>query len=222
MEEKAVVGWTDHGLTRGEFTASLADLVAYSIVNRVYAGKLRLEYGPVMDTARNLLVEQFLETPADWLLQIDTDHSYAPSVLHELLEVARSAPTLVGTPPPIVSGLTWGYLLDRGQYPVVYRLDDEGHPRIAYDTDWTRGDVIDVDTTGAACLLVHRDVFGKMEHGTWFDRMQIDGKWVGEDLSFGLRAREGGNRIICATGVEFKHIKAGFLDWNSYALDRPK
>ena len=71
-----------------------------------------------------------------------------------------------------------------------------------------------MDATGAACLLVHRDVFAKTER--WFDRRQIDGEWVGEDLSFCLKVREAGYDVLVDTALEFDHLRAGRMNWETY------
>jgi len=211
----AVVGWLDHGDTRGAFTACLVALTAYSTVNRhLAAAPARLEHGPQLDRGRDRLVDKFLnQTDADWLLQIDADMAFEPDALAKLLDRANTTPTLLDTP-PIVSGLSYSSTLEVGQHPAMYKLDaDDGYPRAFYD--WKKGDIVDVDATGAACLLVHRDVYLGMPNA--FDRtLRMDGVLLGEDLAFGLKARALGHRIVVDTNVEFRHIKYGFLDYDSY------
>ena len=214
MSGLSVVAWLDHGDVRGAFTASLVALTAYSTVHGLLdAAPARLEHGPVLDVGRNRLVAKFLDqTDADWLLMVDGDMAFYPDVLERLLRTARLTPTLLDTP-AIVSGLAYTSTEETGQRAAMYRLNDDGHPATV-DT-WDDGEVIDVDATGAACLLVHRDVYVDLMPGP-FDRIELDGHLLGEDFSFGLTARKAGHRIVVDTGVEFRHIKYGFLDTDSY------
>ncbi len=213
MANGAVVGWLDHGDTRGAFTACLVALTAYSTVNgHLDAAPARLEWGPLLDVGRDRLVEKFLtQTDADWLLMVDSDMAFEPDALGLLLDRAKSTKTLLDTP-AIVSGLAYSSTIETGQYPAMYKVNDDGYPQAFYD--WRKGDVVDVDATGAACLLVHREVFMTMPHA--FDRTErIDGRLLGEDMAFGLKARKLGHRIVVDTNVEFRHIKYGFLDHDS-------
>ena len=210
---RAVVGWLDHGDVRGAFTACLAALTAYSTVNRhLDAAPARLEHGPLLDVGRDKLVTKFLtQTDADWLLMIDGDMAFEPDALARLLDRANSTKTLMDTP-AIVSGLAYSSTLETGQYPAMYKLNDDGYPQAF--TDWQKGDIVDVDASGAACLLVHRDVYLGMPNA--FDRtLRMDGHLLGEDIAFGLKARALGHRIVVDTNVEFRHIKYGYLDHDS-------
>ncbi len=224
----AVVAWLDHGDTRGVFTACMVALGVYSTVNRhLAAAPVRLEHGPLLDVGRDKLVDKFItQTDADWLLMVDSDMAFEPDALQRLLDTANTTPTLLDTP-PIVSGLAYSSTLETGQYPAMYKRDavrrdgtsyDDDYPRSFYD--WELGDIVDVDATGAACLLVHRDVYMGMredDRSVAFDRtIRLDGRLLGEDMAFGLKARELGHRIVVDTGVEFRHIKYGFLDHDSY------
>ncbi len=211
---RAVVGWLDHGDTRGAFTACVVALGVYSTVNQhLDAAPVRLEWGPLLDVGRDRLVEKFLtQTDSDWLLMVDSDMAFEPDALARLLDTAKSTKTLLDTP-AIVSGLAYSSTIETGQYPAMYKLNEKGYPLSFYD--WEKGDVVDVDATGAACLLVHREVYMTMPHA--FDRtIRIDGRLLGEDMAFGLKARELGHRIVVDTNIEFRHIKYGFLDHDSY------
>ena len=213
MAYDALVAWMDHGDTKGAFTQSLVNLGFYSTIKELLAGApRRLEHGPTLDTGRNLMVDKFLETDAAWLLMIDADMTFDPDALGRLIKTAETTPTLLDTP-PIVSGLAYTKTYTDGQHPAMYRLDDDGLTQPF--TDWTLGDVVDVDATGAACLLVHRDVYLDLLPGP-FDRYRLAGRMLGEDIAFGLNARKKAHRIVVDTGVEFRHLKLGYLDHASW------
>ena len=218
ISDKAVVVWLDDGNTLGAFTQSIAVLAVHSTFSgSLDAAPTRLQWGPQLDTGRNRFVDKFIDqTDAGWMLMIDSDMRFDPDVLDRLLATARATPTLNGMP-PITSGLTWLYDQEKGQLPSAVRRDpDTGLPMNLVPSDFSEpGEILDVDGTGAACLLVHRDVYLDLGRNP-FDRIKIDDIWVSEDYSFGLKARDAGHRIIVDTGVTFDHGKLQFMTRESY------
>lgn len=218
INDKAVVVWLDDGNTLGAFTQSLVVLGVHSTFSgELDAAPTRLQWGPQLDTGRNRFVDKFIEqTTAGWMLMVDSDMRFDPDVLDRLLATARATPTINGMP-PITSGLTWLYDREKGQLPSAVRRDpDTGLPMNLVPSDFgEEGEILDVDGTGAACLLVHRDVYLDLGRNP-FDRIQIDDVWVSEDYSFGLKARDAGHRIIVDTGVTFDHGKLQFMTRESY------
>jgi hypothetical protein len=77
---------------------------------------------------------------------------------------------------------------------------------------WPVDEVVQVDATGAACLIVHRTVFEKIaadyqEPWIWFQETKMGGKDVGEDITFCLRARGAGFPVHVDTKIQFGHMK---------------
>jgi hypothetical protein len=92
--------------------------------------------------------------------------------------------------------------------PTLWVLDAAGD--YAAVTDYPQNTLVDVDATGAACLMVHRRVLGMFRD--WFD---TDGR-LGEDLSFCNRVRGAGYQIRVHTGLRFGHSKPMVISERDY------
>lgn len=153
-------------------------------------------------TARNLLTQAALKTPATHLLWIDADMSFPPGALLRLL----------GHRLPIVGGLYFNrrapfhpQLLRR--QPAERAMDDVP---MAYVYDWRReigpdgsGSLLRVDATGAGFLLVERRVFTDVspDDGWW----SPDGD-ASDDIWFLRRATAAGYEVFVDTGLELGHL----------------
>jgi GT2 family glycosyltransferase len=208
MSETVIVGYISGGLPQLEFTRSLASMTAYMLTRGMtiedfpkLKGQLPKQSGPRIAHARNDLVKHFLELDADWLFMVDDDMVFDADALDRLLQSAHPSDR------PIVGGLCYASGRD-GYFPTLFLVSEKGMTRVA---GWEPDKLIPVDATGAACLLVHRDVFLKMNHypeaWPWFQETTFDGFTVGEDVTFCLRARADGFPIFVNTAVEFGHLK---------------
>lgn len=155
------------------------------------------------------MVKWFLGNPAqpDWLWMVDSDMVFGLRTLEGLLEVADRESR------PIVGGLCFGGRTDH-LFPTLYRLvDPAGHDTpIETINDYPEDAVVKVDATGAACLLIHRDVLIRMQDTFpapqhWFSESVYGGVEFGEDWTFCLRAAQIGVPIYVHTGVEVGHVK---------------
>ncbi len=175
--------------------------------------------------SRNAIVSQFLDHDnAEWLLMLDVDAAFAPTMLDSLLESADPLER------PIVGALAHqrrGKHDDDGEpvldelgnqiievvptmYRVAFGLDGtyEGYQEV---TSYSLG-LNEVDATGCHCLLVHRNVFEaiKSDHPyRWFreDEWVPGGPVVGEDIWFCLAARDAGFPLFVDTRLEAGHVK---------------
>lgn len=157
---------------------------------------------------RNDAVRGFLATGCEWLFFLDSDMTFAPDALDELLAVADAETH------PVVGGVTVSFdPRSRVVRPTMYVLADDGvtlRPVAA----WTPGKVVRVSATGAACLLIHRSVLetvaaaGFSVEFPWFD-LGRDGRpnGTGEDIEFCRRLRALDIPIHVHTGVPFGHLK---------------
>ena len=163
--------------------------------------------------ARNKVVKAFLnEHQAEWLFWIDTDMGFAPDTVDRLLAAAdpagaarsgravlhaagRERPTGwagggAAPPRPCSTGPPWR--TGRWGSRVRWNYPPDTLTRVA--------------GTGAACVLIHRSVFEKIqaEYGTWYDRVPntTAGHVVSEDLSMCLRAGALDIPIYVHTGRE--------------------
>lgn len=166
--------------------------------------------------ARNQTIRDFLEGPGEWLLIVDSDMGFQPDALDHLLAVADPEER------PIVGGLcfAWKETTPDGvggfrcspRATIFDWVEREGQPSVFMGRSiYPVNAVVRCDATGAAFLLVHRNVLEQIrgEHGEhWFDRVPgSDGSLLGEDISFCLRAGALGIPLHVHTGVKTTHMK---------------
>lgn len=145
-----------------------------------------------VDSARNAIVGKLLSDPSiTHALWIDDDMVFDPDVLKRLL-----AHDL-----PIVGGLCHNR---RDPYvPILIRKMDNG--LFSFMMNAPKG-LVSVDATGAAFLLVKREVFEAIE-----TRFPGEGAFTvrdrcGEDVSFCFRAADCGFKTYVDTTVEIGHV----------------
>lgn len=169
---------------------------------------------------RNEIVSGFLATDCDYLFFVDADMGLPENAIERLLSVAHVDDR------PIVAGLCFAHReigFDESDYssrfdlvPTVHLWNVEGDEVVSFAiiTEYPRDTVCQIDSTGAACVLIHRGVFEKMldkfgEH--WFTPIpnRPTGSNFGEDTSFFLRCRELGIPVHMDTSVKTSHDKGG-------------
>lgn len=210
-ERKVMLAWCTAGEVKNAFAMSVIDTV---MRDGTVAVVRSLVSGPRLAEARNALVDQFAATDCGWLWFVDSDMVFKRNTLARLLEVANAETH------PIVGALC--YTADNE--PTMTRilnaeLDSE---RI---TTWPEGEVIEVDTTGTGCVLIHRRVFtalkkkyGLLPSGAenpfpWFAEglVSVKGMPFGEDTAFMIRARSMGIPVHVHTGVKVGHVKSAVV-----------
>ena len=231
---KVALGYV-HSDTRAScFDDSRDALIAH---DRAHDGLLAHDHGRMsvrcgtdgLVAARNTVAAQVVASPVDWLLWIDSDMGFAADSLYQLLAVAHP------TERPIVGGLCFtsrqyahdgmfGYRT-RPQ-PTIYDWlpADDGQPRFLSMPMYPVDHVIQVAGTGSAFILIHRAVFEKIAEQmgpTWYDRTPgTDGKLLGEDISFCVRAAALQFPIHVHTGVRTTHFKQQWMGeadhWRAY------
>lgn len=185
-----------------------------------------LNFLPVYSTVniggpRNQIVRDFLAGDGEWLWLLDTDATFDTTLLHKMLAVADP------TDYPIVGALAHR-LKDTGKtdstgmpiraiVPVAYQQIKQdgvwvGYRELAIHT----GDgLLEVDATGAHCLLIHRDVLTKLDAPhpyPWFrETILASGSTAGEDITFCLAARDAGYPIHIDTRLIAGHAKQMIL-----------
>jgi len=225
MTEQVVLCWADPGNVSGRFMDSLLR-VMYAGQKAVVegrenhygiAGHARIESGPRIASARNSLVRQFLDKKSwdgvEWLLMLDADMTFDEDLLDHLFTDVRNDEGKVTR--PIVGGLCFGG--GHGSIlPTMYLITDpeqnNGSP-VQLVTDWKDGEIVEVDATGAACLLIHRKVLEHMrtlfeEPYPWFAESVRNGREFGEDWTFMLRCRKQGYPVYVNTAAKIGHIKS--------------
>ena len=153
----------------------------------VLVGFLHLERVMPIDTARNLLVEMFLKTDADYLWFVDQDAVFLPGTLDRLL--SRKLPIVGALEMMRLPGACWPMALkgpprpDTGQYRIqgaeVYAWIAEhmdamtNAPQLLAEIP--PDSLLEVTFTGCHCLLIRRDVIEGMEP-PWFQGYQPGGE----------------------------------------------
>lgn len=182
--------------------------------------------------ARNKAVEQFLaEKDAEWLFWIDTDMGFEPDTIDRLLEVADPVER------PIVGGLCFAQKQTTSDgmggwhtalAPTIYdwtTVEATGETGFLSRHGYPANMLVQCAGTGSACILIHRSVFERLAAAgrrDWYDRVPnptANGRLLGEDLSFCLRAGAAGIPVHIHTGVRTTHFKPAWLGESDYWRD---
>lgn len=215
------------------FHDSLNRLIGYDLANsaRIVRGggmaAFRCGSGGLVE-ARNKVVRHLLDqTSAEWLMLIDVDMGFEPDAVERLIDAADPVER------PVVGGLCFGLkeVETDGMggwlvrpFPTLYdwARDRDGTFGFRIRRDYQPNTLTRVAGTGAAFMLIHREVLAKIraELGdVWFDQSkQTDGKPVSEDLSFCYRVNAAGYPVFVHTGVRTTHHKNIWVGEDLYRL----
>lgn len=221
-----VVGYCHPTEVSAFFHESMLAMVMHDINHnqRIVNGGGRIErYSSANITnSRNGIARSFLDdTPAEWLLMLDTDMQFEPDLADRLVEAAEAGRA------PIVGGLCFG--VDNGAlFPTLYQMvqdETDEHPHMVRYNDFPDDELFEVTATGAACLLVHREVLVAMrekypEPYPWFQEVVLGDGPMGEDVTFCVRARLIGYPVHVHTGIHVGHAKTQILTTSMYRAQR--
>ena len=199
-----------YGDTKGEFTISLARMIAHSLSVPVDGGPLLIEIFSAsssdLPANRTLLLKRAIGWQARYLLWLDSDHVFPPDTLLRLL----------GHKLPVVGCNQPRRSLPTG--PVAVRLDAKGEMEHVWTTQALAeaGAVEEVYHVGLAlCLMdmnVLRQVKAHVEKGVgwahWepFDRKLLPGTSarMGEDVSFFRELTDAGVQVYVDHGLSWE------------------
>jgi len=192
---------------------------------RMLDNYLCVESGANITKARNRAVAVFLDEypQCQWLWFCDTDMVFEPDLLHRL--VARA----IQTDTKILGGLCVIQTAE-GLIPTLFSDDPETVTQVLLD--WPDDVVAEVGATGTGCLLIHREVFETMRENAdgsnncWFGEEIRYGEsgsewWIGEDITFCLRAREHGYTVHVDCTTHVGHHKGPRVLWPADVRDEP-
>lgn len=175
-----------------QFWASLRELkgAATSVMTNPIVFSV---HGKPVDVARQQLTAQALADKAvTHLLFIDDDMQFPPDALERLL--AHDV--------PIVGGLCHAR-----RPPWNPMLAKRAGPLYGFEYDHPSTGLVEVDATGAAFLLVKREVFETMFASWWKPRGTLT-----EDFSFCVGAKEAGYSIFVDVGLDIGHVAEVVVD----------
>ncbi len=209
---------------------SMIELIGYDMCHEgriIRGGYVAMRCGTDgLVEARNKAVRLFLkEGLADWLFWIDTDMGFAADTVDRLLAAADPVER------PVVGGLAFtqkeeepdgmgGWRCRAAPTVFDWTVLDDGQMGFSVRWKYPPGQLVRVAGTGAACVLVHRSVFERIEaeYGTWYDRVPntTTKQVVSEDLSLCLRAGALNIPVHVHTGVKTSHQKTLWLAEDDY------
>ncbi len=150
----------------------------------------------VISQNRNKITEEALRQGVDWVLYLDDDQILQPDTLLKLLDtghdvisahyIQRQHPFNSVLMRQFNSGVTWHQLepTDRG--------------------------IVEVEASGAGCLLVRRNVLEALKPPYWTIG-QIDPASWGDDIWFCKQIRNAGFKVYCDLENQIGHIMTSFV-----------
>lgn len=156
---------------------------------------IHADNGPI-DTLRNDIVEKALDVGATSLIMMDTDMIYHPQTITRLLSHKL----------PVVGALCFR------RYPpfdsIMLKAKEIDEQTRGYESidEWEDGALVEVDATGAGCLMFDMEVFKKLPYPWFRFQKQANGGVIGEDIGFCQDLRAAGYRIFVDTSVPSEHL----------------
>jgi GT2 family glycosyltransferase len=147
--------------------------------------------------ARNNLVDRM---QGDWLLMLDTDHTFEPDLAARLLHIATLHQ---------IDVLTGLYCSRQPPYNPVLMTRQGDH--VQWLGDWDRHPehptlIMPVGSAGAGCLFVRRRVFDRIRTELGENPFEIR-KCFSEDNSFFDRLHQLGIPAYCCPAIEAPHVR---------------
>jgi len=169
---------------------------------------------PDVALSRNILAAQALREKAEWLFYLDVD----------VIPPLNVIPRFLNHNLPIVTGLYWRRY--EGLEPCIYRLNEQGLPVPYSNSELAQygSGLIEIEASGAGCLLIHSSVFEKLKPTVEkFDLMDPVTKeiltcwkfWeyivhhnvnLSEDVVLASRVRGLGYKVHCDLSVRCGHL----------------
>jgi len=154
---------------------------------------------------RNDLAQQALREGCSHLIMMDTDQVYPENTILQLLshDVDVVGGVVHRRYPPFA--------------PILYRGTLDKYQYVP-DEEMYSGDMIEVDATGCACMLIKTEVFLDLDY-PWFEiQRKPNGKTVGEDIGFCYKLRSKGKQIYVDTSVSVDHMSEVCVNRSMYEL----
>lgn len=175
--------------------------------------EIQEESSAIPNLARTKNGRAFLESDAEWALLLDSDMTWQPVSIIQLLKTAKQQKAKV------VSGITFmeqtqGRITPHAYEMVTYKEGEKKLMPYARLPSYTQP--FTVTAVGGACLLVHRDVYEdvkRMQEGKtkfyWQQDIYLESAddMQGEDITFSKRIGEAGYEIWYDPRAPFPHLQ---------------
>lgn len=165
---------------------------------------IHADNGPI-DTLRNDIVEQALMIRGITnLIMMDTDMQYHVDTIPRLLSYRL----------PVVGALCFR------RYPPFDPIMLKGTAGDYESIDeWEEGALVEVDATGAGCLMFDMQIFRDMPK-PWFKFRSLDktGETIGEDIGFCVDLKNAGYKIYVDTTIPSGHLTTLCVNRQTYNL----
>jgi hypothetical protein len=173
--------------------------------------------GSILTSQRNEAVQRMR---GDWLLFIDDDMVWQPDAVGRLVATREKFDL------DIVGGLC--FRRSEPYAPTLYMRERPDSGGYNFLEEWAEDEVVEVDATGCAFLLIHKRVFEMIAGGPMppYEIRAREGgpppnyfRWegtLGEDLRFCQDAKAAGARIWVDTSVHIGHVtevKVGYREF---------
>jgi GT2 family glycosyltransferase len=146
--------------------------------------------GPLIARARNLVVERFLSSDAEFLWFVDTDIVFDTRVPRDLIAQHR----------PIVSAHYLGQNIDGTTFNVASVIEDDELKRVEELEGLTK-----VEAVGMGCCMIRRQVLETLGTGDLWPFAELPG--LGEDVTFCMRAKDKGFDSYVYAPCKVGHVK---------------
>jgi hypothetical protein len=210
MSDKFTVAYIHGDEVSAEFMSSMTSMLLRDAQG---AKKIR-NVVPMRSTvnicnARNNVVRHFLNSGDDWLLMIDSDMVFRPTLIDDLFRGFTNVEEM-----PIIGALTFSATRNGMVVPhIYYWAPEKSKETLSTVKVYSKNKIIKVGAIGAGCFAVHKDALGmifashKDDYHPWFKEVMYKGTLLGEDVTFCKRARDINIPIHVNTGVKVGHSK---------------
>ena len=166
---------------------------------------IHADNGPI-DTLRNDIVEKALAIGATHLLMQDVDMIYHPKTITRLLSHRL----------PIVGAMSFRRYPPFDPIMLKVKADKSGYASIG---EWEENALVEVDATGAGCLMFDMSIFRKMPK-PWFKFYNDPdtGATIGEDIGYCQDLKAAGYQIFVDTSSPADHLTTMAVNMNTHLL----
>jgi hypothetical protein len=101
--------------------------------------------------------------------------------------------------------------------PIAFKDDDKGRVHVS-DEEIYSGDLIEINNTGMGCVLIKMEVFESIKRPWFHEHITEDGKPIGEDCDFLMKAQKAGFKIFMDTSIQVGHVWKMIFNRSTYMI----